>query len=413
MVSRHRFYLLPLLILNTLCLIKIGKIIQSDQTRSHIFVDPPLTVQIPFSVYSLSKSIPNHTLSIPTRLKNSNVLVQHVRVNRLRSGGSAIFLLRSDGERLNGDFWCLFGDELITPVYINHLSNSEEEMILLECTLPSSIRHSIWFNRTEDRAIPIYLSTDTEILLQGFLTIPWSIWNEVNEQSLTLCTRSMPISQQYWIDWIDYHLFVGFRKFVIYLDSMPDTSLELLVENYDEDHPGLIDLIPWNSTFVGMSIDCFLHYADLSEWIGMIDMNEYLIPPMPYQTVAKFLKEIYARQARISIPMNIDDFFSGQPQKDSDPLMIQNTFRRASASGRTKIKHLYRARAASLLFADEERFQYHPLEIRTERIMLARYHLQFNDTNQTSPQLDQFIIDTSLRNRFYATFRQGNRSSTN
>ena len=386
---RYRFFFFKIII-SLLCLSLI--IINLDSPSTNVLVDIPLSVQIPISVYSLSKLILNRTIpSIPTRLNDWDVLVQQVRTSRLYSGGSAVFLLHQQQRRFIDDLWCLFEKDLITPVYRSDLKIFDEQMILLECNLPQSIRHSLWFNRTNDRDIRIYLSTSTDILLQGLLTAPWTSWAEDNEQSLTLCTQHLDISQTYLLQWIDYHRLVGIRKFVIYsLDKFHQLDNDLL-EFYDEEYPGLIDIIRWNDSFVGMDIDCFIHYGDLSEWIGVIDMNEYLIPPQPYQTLSTFLTDKYGRQLQVSVPLENQEFFSYFPLKNSnnDSFLSQNILRSRFPSTSISNKSLRRPRD----------FNRNSNEIPMEKIILAQYQIRL------ATSLDQFIIDTSIRDRFYSLFQ--------
>lgn len=313
----------------------------------------PQSVQIPTSVYNLAQFITNHNVnvpSIPIEIIDPYLNILSVRASRLRSSGSATFIISTENEILNSDYWCLFDDASITPVYTFYKKISRKTIFFFECSLPDSIIQRLWYNRITDQQIKIFLATSRKILAQGFLNIPWLRWAEDNEQSLTLCTHSLHYSDlSYFIQWINFHRLVGISKIAIYNISNVNNDFESVVNMYEEEYPGLIDIIPWNNSIDEIQYDCFLHYGDISEWIAVIDMNEYLIPKFPYYTLPKLLSEQYGRNLQTSVVLENQEFCTGiQQLRINKKLVIEKYVSRHIISNRPT-KYLYRPRSINFL----------------------------------------------------------------
>ena len=365
----------------------------------------PLSVFIPDSIYPLAKSISNSTRSVPatpTFLEDLNLTVQSVRASRMRSGGSATFIVAGQQRTLKVDLWCLFGRELITPVYTYHVNQGENRIHFLECSLPESIRRDLWYNRTEDRDVTIYLSTSTEILLQSLLTIPWSNWAEDNEQSLTLCALASLTPARYFLQWIEYHRLVGIRKFVIYLPSHKHRKhLQTTINAYEHEYPGLIDTVEWNLSTAGVPYDCLLQYADVSEWIATIDTNDYLIPPLPYETLPKLLSEEYGRRLQEPVLFVTHEFCSiYQWKRSNDALLIEQSILRSPNVLTDSRKSFQRSRTLQFLPMLTENHDSDAADANSTRIILARYPLPERKPFSSYCPLDRYMVDTTVRDRF-------------
>lgn len=365
----------------------------------------PLSVFVPDRVYSLTKSISNSTRSVPTTpkfLEDLSITVQSVRASRIRSGGSATFIVVGQQRTPEVDLWCLFGQDLITPVYTYHVNQDENRIYFMECSLPESIRRDLWYNRTEDRDVTIYLSTSTQILLRSPLTIPWSNWAEDNEQSLTLCTLASLTPARYFLQWIEYHRLVGIRKFVIYLLSHEHRQhLQTIINAYEHEYPGLIDTIEWNLPTAEVPYDCVVQYADVSEWIATIDTNEYLIPSLPYETLPKLLSEEYGRRLQEPVLFVIHEFCSNyQWRRVNDALLVeQNTLRSPTVLIDSR-KSFQRSRALQFLPMLTEKRVNGAADSHSKHIILARYPLPERRPLSSHCPLNRYMIDTSIRDRF-------------
>ncbi|CAF4044284.1 unnamed protein product, partial [Rotaria sordida] len=66
-------------------------------------------------------------------------------------------------------------------------------------------------------------------------------------------------------------------------------------------YPNLVDVIQWNFSSLALTDvmpiryfqmqalhDCLIRYGDQSEWLGMLDLDEYIVPLDPYQTVLDY-----------------------------------------------------------------------------------------------------------------------------
>jgi len=368
-----------------------------DSTLSVAYI--PQLIRIPDRVYSLSQLILKYNIDfplIPTEIIDPNLNVLSVRVSRLRSGGSATFIIAKQKELLNIEFWCLFDDGSITPVYIFHIKKSKDYILFLECSLPDSIIRRLWYDRTIDQEIKIYLSTSKKILLQGFLDIPWSNWSEDNEQSLTLCTHSLDIKLTYFIQWIEFHRLVGISKFIIYNISNINHEFDAIIDSYEEEYPSLIDIIQWNYSLDEIQYDCFLRYGDISEWIIKINLNEYLIPRSPYDTLSKLLTEQYGRNLQSSVILENHEFC---PDMQWKTLLIEQYILRIAGSNRSD-KYFYRPRAIDYLSINQDDRGTNSLDQMKKNIVLAHYPVMEDGKIISNCLRNSVVEDTSIRNRF-------------
>jgi hypothetical protein len=370
------------------CIVSMNKPL--DNSRLSVGYFPPL-IRIPDSVYNLSRLIAKGLINlpmIPTEIIELNLNVLSVRVSRLRAGGSATFVLAKQKKEINIDFWCLFDDQLITPVYRYHI----QKFSFLECSLPHSIIQRLWYNRLIDQEIKIYLATSEKLLLEGLLDIPWSNWAEDTEQSVTVCTDSLHIELTYFIQWIEYHRLIGISKFIIYNISNLNNRFSSKLNSYNEDYPSLIDIIQWNfSSMEEIPYDCFIRYGDISEWITRININEYLIPQIPYDNLPKLLTEQYGRQLQTIVNFETHHFC---PDIQWKPLLIEQYISRSNVSKHSN-KYLYRPRAIDDLSINRD---INPME---KTIVLAHYPVMEDDQMLSNClENDDLVEDTTIRDRF-------------
>lgn len=369
-----------------------------DNSRLPVGYFPP-SIRIPDSVYYLTRLIAKGPMKlplIPTVIIEPNLTVLSVRVSRLRAGGSATFILAKQKDKINIDFWCLFDEQLITPVYRFHIEKSNDFISFLECSLPDSIIHRLWYNRLIDQEIKIYLATSDKILLQGLLDIPWSNWAEDTEQSLTICTDSLHIQLTYFIQWIEYHRLVGISKFIIYNISNLNSRFYPKINSYNEDYPGLIDIIPWNYSMEEIPYDCFIRYGDISEWITRININEYLIPQIPYDNLPQLLTEQYGRQLHTFVNLETHYFCSEMQWKT---LLIEQYISRNGVSNHSD-KYLYRPRSIDYLSINQNTKETNLFDSIKKTIVLARYPVMEDDQMMLNCQENDLIEDTTIRDRF-------------
>lgn len=78
-------------------------------------------------------------------------------------------------------------------------------------------------------------------------------------------------------EWIDYHRVIGVEHFYLYNNQSADNYREVLQPYIDE---GLVDLIDWPGRYAQLSAyeDCYKNFARETEWIGYIDLDEFVCP---------------------------------------------------------------------------------------------------------------------------------------
>ena len=92
-----------------------------------------------------------------------------------------------------------------------------------------------------------------------------------------------------------------FRKIVVYNNAEPHQRLVPIIVLLNEKHPDLVDEVQWNFHALALtdvlsihyfqieaSDDCLIRYGDQSDWLGMLDLDEYMVPHPPYTTVLQY-----------------------------------------------------------------------------------------------------------------------------
>lgn len=95
-------------------------------------------------------------------------------------------------------------------------------------------------------------------------------------------------------EWIEYHLIVGVEHFYLYNNFSEDNYLEI-VNPYIE--KGIITLVDWPYTKAQMQAyeHCVENYKDESQWIGFVDLDEFVVPNKQFDTIFQFLKKFNNR----------------------------------------------------------------------------------------------------------------------
>lgn len=85
-------------------------------------------------------------------------------------------------------------------------------------------------------------------------------------------------------EWIDYHITVGVNHFYLYNNNSDDNYYEILAPYIDK---GIVDLIQWPQNHAQMECyrDCYDNHSSECEWIGFIDIDEFVCPISSYSIV--------------------------------------------------------------------------------------------------------------------------------
>lgn len=100
--------------------------------------------------------------------------------------------------------------------------------------------------------------------------------NEKRKYHISLCIMFKD-EAPYLREWIEYHLMIGVDHFYMYDNNSSDGFEEVLAPYKEK---GIITLIPWphqHAQVAGYE-DCIRQFQSESDWIGFIDVDEFLVP---------------------------------------------------------------------------------------------------------------------------------------
>lgn len=123
-------------------------------------------------------------------------------------------------------------------------------------------------------------------------------------------------------EWIEYHKIVGVEHFYLYNNFSADNYKEILEPYINE---GLVTLTDWPYERQQMAAykHCADNYGDESNWIGFIDLDEFVVPNGQNQTVYDFLKDFENKASFVIIYWQ---YFgsSGIVQRDKSSLVTES-----------------------------------------------------------------------------------------
>ncbi|CAF4417621.1 unnamed protein product, partial [Adineta steineri] len=137
----------------------------------------------------------------------------------------------------------------------------------------------------------------------------------------------------------------------------------------NQKYPGLVDVVQWSFSTLGLADavsiryfqiealhDCLIRYGDQSEWLSAIDLDEYIVPLPPYETIVDYIHENFGRRIIGSINLKSQFFCSKNSsaytpeEKDTNRLTIERfTFRARHLYEGGREKYLYRPRFVQYL----------------------------------------------------------------
>lgn len=91
-------------------------------------------------------------------------------------------------------------------------------------------------------------------------------------------------------EWIEYHKLVGVEHFILYNNLSRDDFASILNPYIKS---GIVTLIDWPKEHSQMEAyaDCVKKFRKETEWIGFIDLDEFVVPNGKYITIYDFLKK--------------------------------------------------------------------------------------------------------------------------
>ncbi|CAF1430733.1 unnamed protein product [Adineta steineri] len=390
-------------------------------------------------VAAWSENSEDNIPTVPCLSADGHLLVLSVAASRIRYGVSLTFVavyptdmktvlpknisshpLSSNQQSL----WCIFSDGSVTPVYTYDSKYGNDRVSLLDCPLSQFASDQLWrLNQT----IRVYLASTTTKnrqipILKAFVTVPMVSISPSNssQESFTLCTSPLHNKANYLVQWIEFHRLVGFSKFVIYNTTDTNNHLSTIVNIYTQKYPGLVDVVQWNFSILGLVDalktryfqtealhDCLIRYGDQSEWLGMLDLDEYIVPLDPYKTVVDYVHETFGR--RIIGSINLwSQFFCNKnasaytpEENDTNRLTIERfSFRARNLYKSGREKYLYRPRFVQYLSIHHQINGLSKEQPSEKHIKLVHYASMSRLRTMPGCGTNEYVKDTSIRDRF-------------
>ena len=126
---------------------------------------------------------------------------------------------------------------------------------------------------------------------------------------------------RYLKEWIDFHSIVGVDHFYLYNNNSTDEFASIL-KPYIEN--GTVELIEWPKEHSQMDAyrDCIKNYSQDSQWIGFIDIDEFVVPNES-STIYDFLKKFNNKRPAVMMYWKIFGS-SGLVERSADRLVIED-----------------------------------------------------------------------------------------
>lgn len=377
--------------------------------------------------------------TVPCLSEDKHLLILSASASRVRYGTSITFMMvfPSDVTKVlpkNSQavpisptklkLWCIFDDGSVTSAYSYDSNYGNDRVSLVDCPLSPFASDELW---RYSRILRVYLVSTTDKdqnipIAKALVTVPLSALpqSNINQRLMTLCTSPLHNKAHHVIEWVEFHRLVGFQKFVIYNTTDTNGQLEVVLSNYTQKYPNLIDVVQWNFSALAPNNvlgdryfqvealhDCLIRYGDQSEWLGTIDLDEYVVPIAPYNTVLDYLTQNFGQRPIGSVILwsqffcteKIDKY--NEIESNSTGLVIERfTFRAPTRYKIGREKYLYRPRFVQYLSIHHQLVGMSKQEPSENHIMLAHYVVM--DYLRTMPGCDsnRLIKDNSIRNRF-------------
>ena len=377
--------------------------------------------------------------TVPTLSTDGNLIILSANAARIRYGGCITFvtvfpqdmprvmktgLAKNPTSSIHLNLWCLFDDGSRSPAYSADVPIPYERVSTIDCPLNEFARHELW---TERRPLHVFLVTykhqsDQPIPLAQTSITP-SRPSSSSDEILTLCTSPLRNTYKFLPQWIEFHRQVGFRKFVIYNTTDRGAELPSIIDVYSKESPELIDVVQWNFDHLRVKDwhgqryfqveavhDCLFRYGDRSEWLGIIDLDEYVVPLPPYKRVDEYLRMKFKREEIGSVVLRSLFFcdVGSKPPKTTNPLVIEQFTQRAKeVMKRGRAKYLCRPRFVQNLGIHYQKYGL-PSAIPVETDLIFAHYVSMSQ-QRSFPECgaNRTMDDTRVRELFSENVRTG------
>jgi hypothetical protein len=387
--------------------------------------------------------------SVPCLSADDHLLILSTGASRVRYGTSVTFIMvhptdvntvlpsGHSAKPLSSQslsLWCFFDDGSVTPAYSYDSKYGNDRASLLDCPLSPFAADELWrYNRT----LRVYLASTTgndrnTPIAKAHVSAPKRVSMPVNSSQLqlTLCTSPLHDGADYLTQWIQFHFLVGFRKFAVYNTTDTRQRLGPVIDAINRKHPNLVDVIQWNFSSLGLKDvlstryfqtealhDCLIRYGDQSEWLGMLDLDEYIVPMAPYTSVAQYLYDGYGRRIIGSVNLwshffctQLVDKYTGDENNTSRLVIERFTLRASNQYKQGREKYLYRPRFIQYLSIHHQIVGLAKQDPSPNTIMLAHYIAMNRPRVLPGCDPKEYVTDTTTRDRFASKVKEAMRA---
>lgn len=126
-------------------------------------------------------------------------------------------------------------------------------------------------------------------------------------------------------EWIEYHKLMGFTKFYFY-DNESEDDTKSILQPYIENRLVEYVFIPGKARQLDAYNDAIRRHKSECHWMAFLDMDEYLMPTIPFQSVAEVLSSIVqqAGKGACGVGINWAVYGSSHFEKKPKGLTIEN-----------------------------------------------------------------------------------------
>jgi hypothetical protein len=354
------------------------------------------------------------------------IMVYPTDVNAVLPSGHSAKPLSSQSLSL----WCIFDDGSVTSAYSYDSKLNNERASLLDCPLSPFAADELWrYHRT----LRVYLASTTDKdrnvpIAKAHVSASKRVSMPVNSTQLqpTLCTSPLHDGADYLTQWIQFHFLAGFRKFAVYNTTDTRQRLGHVIDAINREYPNLVDIIQWNFSSLDLKDlhptryfqteavhDCLIRYGDQSEWLGMLDLDEYIVPMAPYTSVAQYLHEDFGRRIIGSVNLRSQFFCTKRVDKymddesDTSRLVIERfTVRAPNQYKQGREKYLYRPRFIQYLSIHHQIVGLAKQDPPPNTIMLAHYIAMTRLRTFPGCSPKEYVKDTTIRDRFASKLKK-------
>jgi hypothetical protein len=204
---------------------------------------------------------------------------------------------------------------------------------------------------------------------------------------------------QYLREWIEFHIVIGVDHFYLYNNNSTD-NFQCVIDEYIK--TGVVTLIDWpyNQAQIEAYLDCIDKYRDETNWIGFIDIDEFVIPKKDH-TIISLLKKyrdypavlLYWRLFGSSGMLDrqrdglvTEDFTACWPKYDEVGKCFYNTaYEFDSKYKRNKFLHHY-------MWPSYKGIHYPPFNVDFHAV--PRKHINKIDSSELSAQINHYFTKT-------------------